>query len=112
MTSIKTHTQWIVPSSHPHTTLALRQAHTDSLYRGRDATLARFRALHWITHGSEIAQKITSSCQLCKLKCPQIFGQQMGQLPVERLTIGPTFNSVMIDLFGPYMVRGEVHKRS
>ena len=112
MTSIKTHTQWIVPSSHPYTTLALRQAHTDSLHRGRDATLARFRAQHWITHGSKIARKITSSCQLCKLKCPQILGQQMGQLPVERLTTGPPFNSVMIDLFGPYIVRGEVHKRS
>lgn len=112
MTSIKTHTQWIIPSSHPYTALALRQAHTDSFHRGRDATLARFRALHWTTQGSKLARKVTSSCQLCKLKAPQILGQQMGQLPVERLKTAPPFNSVMIDLFGPYIVRGDVHKRS
>jgi hypothetical protein len=35
----------------------------------------------------------------------------MGALPLERLKIGPPFNSVMIDLFGPYLVRGEVQKR-
>lgn len=112
LTSIKSHVQWILPSTHPFTNLAFRQAHVDSLHRGRDATLARFRHLFWTAQGSKVAKRITSSCQLCKLREPKILGQQMGQLPIERLTIGPPFNSVMIDLFGPYIVRGEIHKRS
>lgn len=35
----------------------------------------------------------------------------MGILPTERLQPQPPFNSVMIDLFGPYLARGEVQKR-
>ena len=35
----------------------------------------------------------------------------MGQLPLERLKPTPPFTNIMIDLFGPYMVRGEVQKR-
>jgi hypothetical protein len=36
----------------------------------------------------------------------------MGALPVERLKPQPPFNKVMVDLFGPYRVRGEVQKRT
>jgi hypothetical protein len=35
----------------------------------------------------------------------------MGLLPKERLIPGPPFNNVMIDLFGPYKIRGEAQKR-
>ena len=37
--------------------------------------------------------------------------QQMGSLPIERTTPAPPFNFTMVDLFGPYQVRGEVQKR-
>lgn len=36
----------------------------------------------------------------------------MGQLPEARLKPAPTFNNVMLDLFGPYSLRGEVQKRT
>ena len=36
----------------------------------------------------------------------------MGLLPEARLKPSPTFNHVMLDLFGPYTVRGEVQKRT
>ena len=35
----------------------------------------------------------------------------MGMLPLERLTPSPPFDQVMVDFFGPYLVRGETQKR-
>ena len=36
----------------------------------------------------------------------------MGKLPLERLKPAPPFYHSMIDLFGPFMVRSEINKRS
>ena len=36
----------------------------------------------------------------------------MGKLPIERLKPAPPFFHSMVDLFGPYSVKGEVNKRS
>ncbi|CAB3990777.1 Hypothetical predicted protein [Paramuricea clavata] len=49
---------------------------------------------------------------MCKLREAKFLEQQMGQLPKARLKPSPAFNHVMIDLFGPYSVRGEVQKRT
>ena len=49
---------------------------------------------------------------MCKLREAKFLEQQMGQLPEARLKPAPAFNHVMIDLFGPYSVRGEVQKRT
>jgi hypothetical protein len=103
--------QILLPSGHKLVELLLRQAHIDSGHRGRDATLARFRQRFWIVQGSKVARKVVSSCQLCRLREARFLEQEMGLLPDERLKVGPPFNSVMIDLFGPYMVRGEIQKR-
>ncbi|CAB4018941.1 Hypothetical predicted protein [Paramuricea clavata] len=89
----------------------MQRAHTSG-HRWRDATLARFRQLYWVTQGSKLAQSIKSKCQMCKLREAKFLEQQMGQLPEARLKPAPAFNHVMIDLFGPYSVRGEVQKRT
>ena len=36
----------------------------------------------------------------------------MGKLPLERLKPAPPWNSVEIDLFGPFEIQGEVDKHS
>jgi len=104
--------QILLPTNHAFTKLLMRQAHVDSGHRGRDATLARFRHEYWITQGAKVARSITNSCQLCLVREPKMLVQSMGELPVERLKPGPPFNHTMIDLFGPYLVRGEVQKRT
>ena len=83
----------------------------NSCHRGRDATLARFRHTYWITQGSKIAKKVVNDCQLCRVRDAKLLSQEMGVLPIERLKPQTPFNQIMIDLFGPYLVRGEVQKR-
>lgn len=59
-----------------------------------------------------MAKSVVNSCQLCKKRFPQLLQQSMGMLPKERLQPAPPFTNVMLDLFGPYSVRGEVQKRT
>ena len=103
--------QKLLPTQHPAKRLFMQCAHQAG-HRGRDATLARFRMHYWTPHGSKLARTVKMSCQLCKLRDANFLEQQMGLLPEARLKPAPAFNHVMLDLFGPYVVRGEVQKRT
>ncbi|CAB3998608.1 Hypothetical predicted protein [Paramuricea clavata] len=52
--------QKLLPYRHHVTRLFMQRAHTSG-HRGRDATLARFRQLYWVTQGSKLAQSINQS---------------------------------------------------
>ena len=99
--------QKLLPTCHPGTRLLMDRAHREG-HRGRDATLARFRQYYWVPHGSKLASSVKKNCQLCKLREATLSKQEMGPLPDTRLKPAPAFNHVMLDLFGPYTVRGEV----
>lgn len=104
--------QRLLPSKHPATRLFMQRAHQAGGHRGRDATLARFRMHYWTPQGSKLARLVKTNCQLCKLRDAKFLEQPMGLLPEARLKPAPPFNHVMLDLFGPYTVRGEVQKRT
>ncbi len=103
--------QTLLPYSHAATKLYMIQAHKESVHRGRDATLARFRLNFWSPHGSKLAHTVKHNCQLCRLRERIMIAQQMGVLLPLRLKPAPAFNNTMVDLFGPYNIRGEVQKR-
>ena len=90
--------------------LCMKAAH-EKAHRGRDATLASFREHFWTPSGSKLAKSVVNKCIVCRRENASLLGQEMGGLPVERLTPSPPFTFTMLDLFGPYMVRGEVQKR-
>ena len=103
--------QKLLPYHHPVSRLLMQRAHSSG-HRERDATLARFRQRYWVPQGSKLAQSVKSKCQMCKLREAKFQTQLMGKLPEARLKPAPAFNKVMLDLFGPYTVRGEVQKRT
>ena len=52
-------------------------------------------------------------CVYCRAKHPKLQSQQMGALPVERLSFeSRPFQSVCLDLLGPTMVRAMTNKRA
>ena len=104
--------QKLMPTQHHLTRLFMERAHKECAHRGRDATLAYFRRKFWTAHGSKIAQSVKSKCQMCKLRDVKLETQEMVQLPEARLKQAPPFTYTMLDLFGPYTVRGEVQKRT
>ena len=103
--------QILLPYSHPYTKLVMVDAHCKGGHRGRDATVARFRTRFWTSHATKLSKSVCDNCQLCRLRNAKQLSQIMGQMPSSRLMPSPPFTSVMLDLFGPYHVRGEVQKR-
>ena len=101
----------VFSNQHPATRLFMQRAHQTG-HRGRDATLARFRMRYWQPHGNKLARSVKMNFQLCKLLEANFLERQMGLLPEARLKPATAFNHIMLDLFGPYMVRHEVEKRT
>ena len=54
---------------------------------------------------------LVDNCVLCRAKLKKL-EQVMAPLPIERLKPCPPFTNVMLDYFGPYIIRGEVQKRT
>ena len=100
-----------LPKGHPLTALAMKQAH-EAGHRGRDATLAAFRARFWTSRASRLAGSIRNQCLWCRKRDAKATKQHMGALPEDRLRPSPPFSHTMVDLFGPYTIRGEVQKRT
>ena len=100
----------LLPHDNIFTKLVMRDAHEKG-HRGRDATVASFRSRFWTPQAPKLAKQIRNGCTLCKLRDRQPLTQEMGRLPMERLRPAPPFNYTMLDLFGPFIIRGEVQKR-
>lgn len=103
--------QVLLPYKNPLTLMLMKEAHSKG-HPGRDGTLAKFRGKYWTSNANKIASKVISTCQLCKLSRAHTMTQVMGNMPPARLIPAPPFTSIMVDLFGPYAVRGEVQKRT
>ena len=104
--------QYLLPTDHRVTHLAMLQAHKDSSHRSRDSTLARFRQKFWALQGPRLANTVINNCLLCRRRKPKILSQIMGKLPEERTRPSPAWTYCMCDYFGPMYVRGEVQKRT
>ena len=103
--------QKLLSYDHPATQLLMQDAHQRG-HQGRNGTLARFREKYWTPNGSKLAWQVKNRCQLCKLRNCKLLEQNMGPLPEDRLKPSPPFSRTMVDFFGPYLVRGEVQKRT
>ena len=79
---------------------------------GIDADIAKIRAHYWILGLAGIVRSVRNKCTVCRKKYLKISTQVMGKLPIERLKPAPAFFHSMVDLFGPYIIRGEVNKRT
>lgn len=62
--------------------------------------------------GRRLAQKVVDQCILCKKAKARVCQQVMGDLPGERSRPGSPFQFISVDLFGPYLVRDNVRKRT
>ena len=101
----------ILPKNHRLSLLYARYIH-NAAHLGIDADIAKIRAHYWILGLSNIVKSIRNNCIPCRKKYLQISTQVMGKLPIERLKPAPAFFHSMVDLFGPYLIKGEVNKRT
>ena len=102
--------QILLPRDHLLTRKLMIEAH-ESSHGGRDVTLAKFRSKYYTSKAPQLASHVCSSCFKCRLLKVKLRKQKMGMMPPERLVPAPPFTTCVLDLFGPFLVRGEVNKR-
>ena len=81
-------------------------------HRGATGTLARSRTYVWVVRGKDLAKKIVKNCPKCRIERRRLQAQQMGLLKENQLTVCPPWTFVSLDFAGPFMVSGEVQKRT
>ena len=102
----------LLPYRHRFSLLIARYMHQKTGHLAESSTTAMIRSKYWIINLPRLSKKIVSSCVLCRIKREMLCGQIMADLPIERLRPTPIFYCVGIDFFGPYVIKGEVNKRS
>ncbi|CAG2217799.1 unnamed protein product [Mytilus edulis] len=101
----------LLPNSHPFIKLIVASFHSED-HSGVDTTLAKLRSRYWIPGVRRIIKLVKKRCIICRKREKKIVGQQMGMLPIERLQPAPAFYYCAVDLFGPFMIRDTVKKRT
>ena len=84
----------------------------DLCHLGTSAVACKIRAKFWIIGLRKLLRSIKFKCVVCKKSNELLQQQVMGQLPEERTKPAPGWSYVRLDLFGPYLIRGEVNKRT
>ncbi|XP_055997867.1 uncharacterized protein LOC130047266 [Ostrea edulis] len=94
----------IVPRGHV-ATLLVRFFHNKVFHQGRTITEGAVRSHgFWILGGKRLISSIIYACVVCRKLRRRPQEQKMADLPVDRLTPGPPFSSVGLDVFGPWPV--------
>ncbi|XP_065929665.1 uncharacterized protein [Magallana gigas] len=58
----------------------------------------------WITGCKTLANSVIHKCVTCRKLRRKLEHQRMSDLPVDRLTPGPPFSAIGVDVFGPWTV--------
>ena len=76
-----------------------------------DTTACHVRRNVFIPQLRRILGCIDRNCIICKLKRNKFSGQRMGALPHFRTAMSPPFSCVLMDLFGPFIIKDDCIKR-
>ena len=96
----------ILPKGAKITELIILRFHTESCHAGPELTLRQLRLKYWLPGGRQQIRKVIRLCghKLCKFPNPQGVIQQIGNLPVPRITPG-NFRAVALDFAGPFLIK-------
>ena len=96
----------ILPRKHHVTRLVIREAHERVGHEGRDHTFWEVRRRFWVIGAGAEVRSLVRSCVTCRKVNARPQQQLMAELPRERVSTGTSaFCSVLLDVFGPIMVK-------
>lgn len=104
--------QIIIPPESRLANLLVVQMHTLTLHGGPQLVMTLLRRTYWINRVRQIAKSVAHQCTKCaphSLKTPE---QLMGQLPLDRVSIGEPFACTGCDFAGPFNVKRRVGRPS
>lgn len=95
----------IVPNKHHVAILLVRYYHEQVAHQGRHLTEGAIRSAGlWLVGGKRLVSSIIHKCVTCKRLRGRTEEQQMASLPVDRVSPGPPFTNVGVDVFGPWTI--------
>ena len=101
-----------VPYNSRFTLLLMEQAHRRK-HSGVEETVAQFRMSgFWTIRAAKLAKLVKSKCVTCRILDKQPIHQAMGGIPTQQVLSPMAWGEVEMDLFGPFLCRGEANKRS
>lgn len=95
----------IIPKDNHISLLLVRHYHEQVKHQGRHLTEGATReAGFWLVGGKRQVNSVIHKCVICRKLRGRQEVQLMSDLPPERLTMGPPFTHVGLDVFGPWSV--------
>ncbi|XP_057292547.1 uncharacterized protein LOC130621256 [Hydractinia symbiolongicarpus] len=105
--------QVIISPKHHIARLIIQHIHHTNFHVGQNATLALSRQNIWIPTGKSYVKNLINVCTYCKSKKVKPMSPLMGDLPIDRLSVGePPFNRSGVDYFGPMIVKRSKRTRA
>ena len=101
----------LLPFDHRLSYLYAMKIHNES-HSGVPATSCKIRLRFWILKLDKLVRKIRFNCVICRKNTRLCASQIMAPLPETRLKPSPAWSHTSLDLFGPFLARGEVNKRT
>ena len=102
----------LLPREHQLSYLIALDGHKRAGHLGVSSTIAMIRSKYWILKIDKLVGSIINKCIICKKQRANFAQQVMSDLPPERLIPSPPFTNVGVDYFGPFLLKGEVQKRT
>ena len=96
---------------HPFTKLYIQFLH-DEDHAGIETTRAKLQSKFWVPRANKIIKFIKLKCIKCRVINKKCIEQCMGPLPENRLKPSPPFYNTSLDLFGPFLVKDTVKRRT
>ena len=101
----------IIHGKHYLTKLIIRSEHLRLLHAGPSHLTSSLSIRYHIVGGHKVIRSITRACVICRRDSAKTQQQMLGQLPIERTTPGPVFDTTGVDYAGPvYLKSGSVRK--
>lgn len=96
---------YIIPENSRLAILIIDHAHKNTLHGGIQSMMAFIRRSYWIHRLRMAAKQCVDKCVICVRQAGKVAQQIMAELPPVRVRPAAPFQSVGIDMAGPYIVR-------
>ncbi|XP_043234175.1 uncharacterized protein LOC122387784 isoform X1 [Amphibalanus amphitrite] len=101
----------LLPSNHPLTHLIVRKIHCRD-HGGIDSTLAQLQTKFWVPGARRVIKSIRRECIVCRRLFDKPSPQVMGPVNPNRLKPSPAFHHTALDMFGPFLIKDTVKRRT
>ncbi|XP_069110180.1 uncharacterized protein [Argopecten irradians] len=95
----------IIPTKCHVAKLLVQHYHEQTFHQGRHFTEGSLRSNgFWVVGAKRLVASVIGKCVPCRKLRGPFMNQRMADLPEERLTPGPPFTNVGVDVFGPWEI--------